>query len=79
MEEGEENEDDEDEEGGGWVGGWVGERGTRMTNMSPRPWSKTISIGTRESEQPRMATDGCCGQAHSYLCCATLPDYYFRV
>ena len=31
---------------------------TRMTNRSPRPWSKTISAGTRESEQPRMTANG---------------------
>mmetsp|Transcript_9093 Transcript_9093/g.18687 ORF Transcript_9093/g.18687 Transcript_9093/m.18687 type:complete len:215 (+) Transcript_9093:501-1145(+) len=33
---------------------------TRTTKMSPRPWSKMISVGTRESEQPRMATEGNC-------------------
>mmetsp|Transcript_13859 Transcript_13859/g.31687 ORF Transcript_13859/g.31687 Transcript_13859/m.31687 type:complete len:205 (+) Transcript_13859:49-663(+) len=33
---------------------------TRTTKMSPRPWSKMISVGTRESEQPRMATTGDC-------------------
>mmetsp|Transcript_88591 Transcript_88591/g.255544 ORF Transcript_88591/g.255544 Transcript_88591/m.255544 type:complete len:244 (-) Transcript_88591:240-971(-) len=33
---------------------------TRTTKMSPRPWSKMISVGTRESEQPRMATQGNC-------------------
>src|ERR1700686_3805918 len=31
---------------------------TRMTKRSPKPWSKTISTGTRESEQPRMAANG---------------------
>ena len=31
---------------------------TRMTNRSPSPWSKTISAGTRESEQPRMIAKG---------------------
>jgi hypothetical protein len=31
---------------------------TRMTNRSPRPWSNTISAGTRESEQPRMMAKG---------------------
>mmetsp|Transcript_49155 Transcript_49155/g.149641 ORF Transcript_49155/g.149641 Transcript_49155/m.149641 type:complete len:256 (-) Transcript_49155:12-779(-) len=33
---------------------------TRMTKMSPSPWSKTISTGTRESEQPSTATAGNC-------------------
>ena len=33
---------------------------TRMTNRSPRPWSNTISAGTRESEQPRMMANGSC-------------------
>jgi hypothetical protein len=33
---------------------------TRMTNRSPRPWSNTISAGTRESEQPRMIASGFC-------------------
>src|SRR5262245_12244994 len=31
---------------------------TRMTKRSPRPWSKTISAGTRESEHPRMMAKG---------------------
>jgi len=31
---------------------------TRMTNRSPKPWSKTISTGTRESEHPRIAANG---------------------
>ena len=31
---------------------------TRMTNRSPSPWSKTISAGTRESEQPRIMANG---------------------
>ena len=31
---------------------------TRMTKRSPRPWSNTISAGTRESEQPRMIANG---------------------
>ena len=31
---------------------------TRMTKRSPRPWSNTISAGTRESEQPRMTANG---------------------
>jgi hypothetical protein len=33
---------------------------TRMTKRSPRPWSKTISAGTRESEQPRIIAKGSC-------------------
>mmetsp|Transcript_57809 Transcript_57809/g.126677 ORF Transcript_57809/g.126677 Transcript_57809/m.126677 type:complete len:221 (+) Transcript_57809:622-1284(+) len=33
---------------------------TRTTNMSPRPWSKTISTGTRESEHPKTAVNGNC-------------------
>mmetsp|Transcript_22805 Transcript_22805/g.60071 ORF Transcript_22805/g.60071 Transcript_22805/m.60071 type:complete len:204 (-) Transcript_22805:408-1019(-) len=33
---------------------------TRMTNIPPRPWSKTNSTGTRESEHPRTATFGNC-------------------
>mmetsp|Transcript_37305 Transcript_37305/g.98327 ORF Transcript_37305/g.98327 Transcript_37305/m.98327 type:complete len:233 (+) Transcript_37305:414-1112(+) len=33
---------------------------TRITKMSPKPWSKMISVGTRESEQPRIATEGNC-------------------
>mmetsp|Transcript_52027 Transcript_52027/g.113665 ORF Transcript_52027/g.113665 Transcript_52027/m.113665 type:complete len:287 (+) Transcript_52027:678-1538(+) len=32
----------------------------RTTNMSPRCWSKTISVGTRESEQLRIAVCGNC-------------------
>jgi hypothetical protein len=31
---------------------------TRMTKRSPKPWSKTISAGTRESEHPRMMANG---------------------
>ena len=31
---------------------------TRITNRSPRPWSKTSSTGTRESEQPRITANG---------------------
>ena len=31
---------------------------TRMMNMSPMPWSKTISGGTRESEQLRTMVKG---------------------
>src|SRR4051794_36859492 len=31
---------------------------TRMTKRSPSPWSKMISAGTRESEQPRMMAMG---------------------
>src|SRR5688572_24830091 len=31
---------------------------TRMTKRSPSPWSKTISAGTRESEQPRTMAIG---------------------
>src|SRR4051812_30246132 len=38
---------------------------TRITNRSPSPWSKTISAGTRESEQPRMIANGCCPAATS--------------
>ena len=38
---------------------------TRMTNRSPSPWSKTISAGTRESEQPRMMANGSCSAATS--------------
>ena len=38
---------------------------TRMTKRSPMPWSKTISAGTRESEQPRMMAKGCCAAATS--------------
>mmetsp|Transcript_21847 Transcript_21847/g.75112 ORF Transcript_21847/g.75112 Transcript_21847/m.75112 type:complete len:274 (+) Transcript_21847:660-1481(+) len=33
---------------------------TRITKMSPKPWSKIISVGTRESEQPSTATEGNC-------------------
>ncbi len=33
---------------------------TRMTNRSPKLWSKTSSAGTRESEQPRMIANGSC-------------------
>ena len=33
---------------------------TRITNRSPRPWSKTISAGTRASEQPSMMAKGAC-------------------
>mmetsp|Transcript_44981 Transcript_44981/g.127234 ORF Transcript_44981/g.127234 Transcript_44981/m.127234 type:complete len:284 (-) Transcript_44981:7-858(-) len=33
---------------------------TRITKMSPRLWSKTISMGTRESEQPSTAIVGHC-------------------
>ncbi len=32
----------------------------RVTNRSPKPWSKTISIGTRESAQPKKAANGVC-------------------
>jgi hypothetical protein len=32
----------------------------RVTNRSPNPWSNTISIGTRESAQPRNAAKGVC-------------------
>src|SRR5258706_15523609 len=32
---------------------------TRITNRSPRPWAKTVWTGTRESEAPRMAANGC--------------------
>lgn len=38
---------------------------TRMTNRSPRPWSKTISAGTRESEHPRMMANGSWPAANS--------------
>mmetsp|Transcript_16696 Transcript_16696/g.48467 ORF Transcript_16696/g.48467 Transcript_16696/m.48467 type:complete len:283 (-) Transcript_16696:6-854(-) len=33
---------------------------TRTTKRSPKPWSKIISVGTRESEQPKIATEGNC-------------------
>ena len=33
---------------------------TRTTNRSPKPWSKRISTGVRESEQPRMIANGRC-------------------
>jgi hypothetical protein len=33
---------------------------TRMTKRSPKPWSKTNSAGTRESEQPRTIANGSC-------------------
>mmetsp|Transcript_82937 Transcript_82937/g.213700 ORF Transcript_82937/g.213700 Transcript_82937/m.213700 type:complete len:211 (-) Transcript_82937:39-671(-) len=33
---------------------------TRTTKRSPRPWSKTISTGTRESAQARIAVCGNC-------------------
>jgi hypothetical protein len=48
----------------GWVAALTHHRSAvrvrvyRITKMSPRPWSKTISMGTRESEQPRIATAG---------------------
>src|SRR5262245_28461172 len=38
---------------------------TRMTNKSPRPWLKTISAGTRESEQPRIMANGSCPAVNS--------------
>src|SRR5437762_9379919 len=31
---------------------------TRITKRSPKPWPKTSSAGTRESEQPRMIANG---------------------
>ena len=31
---------------------------TRMTNNAPSPWPKTISAGTRASEQPSMIANG---------------------
>lgn len=31
---------------------------TQMAKMSPELWSKTSSVGTRESEEPKMATTG---------------------
>ena len=31
---------------------------TRMTNRSPKPWSNTISAGTRESEHPSTMANG---------------------
>ena len=37
----------------------------RITNRSPRPWSKSTSAATRESLQPRMAADGFCPSASS--------------
>src|SRR5262245_51515725 len=33
---------------------------TRMTKRSPKPWSKTNSMGTRESLQPRIVANGFC-------------------
>mmetsp|Transcript_26458 Transcript_26458/g.66573 ORF Transcript_26458/g.66573 Transcript_26458/m.66573 type:complete len:203 (+) Transcript_26458:115-723(+) len=35
---------------------------TRTTNSFPKDWSNTISTGTRESEQPRMAAKGSCAR-----------------
>ncbi len=38
---------------------------TRITNRSPRPWSKIIYAGTLESEHPRMIANGSWTTANS--------------
>ncbi len=52
---------------------------TRTPNSWPRPWSKTSSGGTRESEQPTIAANGDCPstswarRAETLLCPFVLP------
>ena len=42
--------------------------GNTDDKRSPSPWSKIISVGTRESEQPRMIAKGACSFAISTRC-----------
>jgi len=43
----------------------------RITKRSPSPWSKTVSTGTRESEQPSTTAKGFWPDTASLRCAAS--------